>query len=233
MNALSTRFRDAVRSYLDRTGAAPARLGIEALGDPSFVSRLMRGRMPRLDTADRVLAFIGAAPVGPAFRAEVDGFVAATRTKPYVLGHEAVGDPSFVARLRRGSSPRLDTADRVLGWMAARCTQAERAAMRAALADGGAGGADGTTEDDREGDAAVNDGLPEYMGTREAAALLGLSPRTLDRYRVTGQGPAFHRFGTRIRYARADLVAWAAERRRTSTSDDGDREDRPRGRRRR
>ncbi len=236
MNALSTRFRNAVRSYLDRTGAAPARLGIEALGDPSFVSRLMRGREPRLDTADRVLAFIGAAPVGPAFRAEVDGFVAATRTKPYVLGHEAAGDPSFVARLRRGASPRLDTADRVLGWMAARCTQTERATMRDALADGptgGPGGAGGTIDDDREGDAAMSEGLPDYMGTREAAALLGLSPRTLDRYRVTGQGPAFHRFGTRIRYARADLGAWAAERRRTSTSDDGGRADRPRGRRQR
>ena len=46
----------------------------------------MRGREPRLDTADKVLAFMGEAPVGPAFRAEVDGFVAVTRTKPYVLG---------------------------------------------------------------------------------------------------------------------------------------------------
>ena len=61
----------------------------------------------------------------------------------------------------------------------------------------------------------------EYVGTREAAAFLELSPRTLDRYRVTGEGPAFHKFGTRVRYARADLEDWAAERRRTSTSDDG------------
>ena len=65
-----------------------------------------------------------------------------------------------------------------------------------------------------------NDRPAEYMGTREAAALLGLSPRTLDRYRVTGQGPAFHKFGTRVRYARADLEDWAASRRVTSTSDD-------------
>ena len=59
-----------------------------------------------------------------------------------------------------------------------------------------------------------------YLGTREAAAFLGLSPRTLDRYRVTGEGPAFHKFGARIRYAQADLEAWAAARRMTSTSDD-------------
>jgi len=217
MNELTTHFRDAVRSYLDRTGTAPARLGLDALGDPSFVHRLMRGREPRLDTADRVLAFMGEAPVGPAFRAEVDGFVAVTRTKPYVLGHEAAGDPSFVARLRRGSSPRLDTAERVLRWMAARCTGEERAAMRNAFA----GDPDGAMDDDRGGDVEVNGMTTEYMGTREAAAFLGLSPRTLDRYRVTGEGPAFHKFGTRVRYARADLEKWAAERRRTSTSDDG------------
>ena len=60
----------------------------------------------------------------------------------------------------------------------------------------------------------------KYLGTREAAAFLGLSPRTLDRYRVTGEGPAFHKFGTRIRYARADLEDWASARRMTSTSDD-------------
>ena len=217
MNALTTHFRDTVRAFLDRTGMAPARLGLDALGDPSFVHRLMRGREPRLETADRVLAFMGEAPVGSAFRAEVDGFIAVTRTKPYVLGHEAAGDPSFVARLRRGASPRLDTAERVRAWMAARCTRAERAAMRDALAGEPARDMD----EDRGGDVAVNDKPTEYMGTREAAAFLGLSPRTLDRYRVTGAGPAFHKFGTRIRYARADLEDWAAARRRTSTSDDG------------
>ena len=60
-----------------------------------------------------------------------------------------------------------------------------------------------------------------YMGTRELAAFLGLSPRTLDRYRVSGGGPKFHKFGNRVRYARADVEAWAAERRYSSTSDEG------------
>ena len=60
-----------------------------------------------------------------------------------------------------------------------------------------------------------------YMGTRDAAAFLGLSPRTLDRYRVSGDGPAFHKFGRRVRYLRADIEAWARARRRISTSDDG------------
>ena len=61
-----------------------------------------------------------------------------------------------------------------------------------------------------------------YLSTRQAAALLGLSPRTLERYRVTGDGPAFSKLGRRVCYARADLDGWASGRRRRSTSDDGE-----------
>ena len=60
-----------------------------------------------------------------------------------------------------------------------------------------------------------------YLNTREAAAHLGLSTRTLDRYRVSGDGPVFLRFGGRVRYTREDLDAWAKTRRRAPTSDDG------------
>ena len=64
-------------------------------------------------------------------------------------------------------------------------------------------------------------GERHYLSTREAADYLGLSARTLDRYRVSGEGPVFHRFGGRVRYTRADLDAWAKARRRASTADDG------------
>ena len=67
----------------------------------------------------------------------------------------------------------------------------------------------------------MNGNGTKYLSTREAAAWLGLSPRTLDRYRVSGEGPAFHRFGSRVRYLVTDLETWAAARRRVSTSDDG------------
>ncbi len=73
----------------------------------------------------------------------------------------------------------------------------------------------------------MNGNGSKYLGTREAAAWLGLSPRTLDRYRVSGDGPAFHRFGSRVRYLAADLEAWASAR-RLPTSDDG--RDGPEGR---
>ena len=58
-----------------------------------------------------------------------------------------------------------------------------------------------------------------FMNTSRAADYLGLSPRTLDGYRVSGDGPAFHRFGNRVRYRRSDLDAWAAKRRATTTAE--------------
>jgi len=64
-------------------------------------------------------------------------------------------------------------------------------------------------------------GTTIYLTAREAALHLGLSTRTLDRYRVSGDGPVFLRFGGGVRYLREDLDEWARTRRRKSTSDDG------------
>ena len=58
-----------------------------------------------------------------------------------------------------------------------------------------------------------------FFDTRRAADYLGLSRRTLDGYRVSGDGPAFHRFGNRVRYRRPDLDAGAAHRRATTTAE--------------
>lgn len=60
-----------------------------------------------------------------------------------------------------------------------------------------------------------------YLNTRDAARYVGLAASTLKRYRLSGEGPVFHRLGGRVRYRREDLDAWAAERRRVSTVDDG------------
>lgn len=60
-----------------------------------------------------------------------------------------------------------------------------------------------------------------YLTTHQAARMLGLSAKTLARYRVSGNGPVFHRFRRRVLYLRADIEAWAATRRRVSTVDDG------------
>lgn len=46
-----------------------------------------------------------------------------------------------------------------------------------------------------------------FVNTRETATYLGLSPHTLDGYRVSGAGSAFHRFGNRARCRKMDLDA--------------------------
>jgi hypothetical protein len=54
--------------------------------------------------------------------------------------------------------------------------------------------------------------------TPEAADLLGVQPNTLEKWRLTGEGPTFVRVGRNIRYRRQDLVDWIDGRRASSTS---------------
>ena len=62
---------------------------------------------------------------------------------------------------------------------------------------------------------------PRYLRTAEAARYLSLSPRTLEKHRTYGTGPAYRKIGGRVVYAVADLNAWADIGTRTSTSDPG------------
>jgi hypothetical protein len=62
---------------------------------------------------------------------------------------------------------------------------------------------------------------PHYLKTPDAAVLLGLSARTLEKHRCYGTGPLFRKLGGRIVYAIADLEAWAELGLRRSTSDPG------------
>lgn len=58
-----------------------------------------------------------------------------------------------------------------------------------------------------------------YLTNDEAAEYLRLSPRTLEKQRVIGNGPKFRKFGRRVMYAVADLDAWADQRSYETTSD--------------
>ena len=63
--------------------------------------------------------------------------------------------------------------------------------------------------------------LVEYrkkLPTPHAAEYLGLGKSTLDKLRITGGGPAYFKVGARIVYDVADLDAWLASHKRTSTS---------------
>jgi len=52
-----------------------------------------------------------------------------------------------------------------------------------------------------------------YLDENMAAERLGLSARSLQRFRATGDGPAYARLGLRrIGYAEEALTAWAAAR---------------------
>ena len=51
-----------------------------------------------------------------------------------------------------------------------------------------------------------------YLDTRQAAAYLGLSPKTLIKMRITGEGPRYAKVGRRVIYDMADLDAWVEER---------------------
>jgi hypothetical protein len=68
---------------------------------------------------------------------------------------------------------------------------------------------------EKSGSSAVD----RYLTNAEAAAVLKLSPRTLEKLRVNGGGPRFRKFGSRVIYAREDLDAWANARICESTSD--------------
>ncbi len=61
-----------------------------------------------------------------------------------------------------------------------------------------------------------------FLNTKEAAKFLRLSPRTLEGYRRTGEGPPFHKLNkgkqARVVYLLSDLKEYAHARRYDSTS---------------
>lgn len=59
------------------------------------------------------------------------------------------------------------------------------------------------------------------LRTPDAALLLGLSARTLEKHRCYGTGPVYRKLGGRVVYAIDDLVSWSEQGSRRSTSDAG------------
>lgn len=58
-----------------------------------------------------------------------------------------------------------------------------------------------------------------FLTTRQAAHYLCLSFRTLEKMRLTGNGPRFRKHGRYVRYHIADLDDWSEGRRQSSTSE--------------
>ena len=62
---------------------------------------------------------------------------------------------------------------------------------------------------------------PEYIDTRQAAAHLGVSTKQMEKWRITGGGPPYSKMARAVRYRRSDLDAFMAERRVSSTREEG------------
>jgi len=63
------------------------------------------------------------------------------------------------------------------------------------------------------------DDLDAAVDEKKAADFLGLSPRTLQAWRVRGGGPRFIRAGRAIRYRRKELLAFQDAHTVSSTSE--------------
>jgi predicted DNA-binding transcriptional regulator AlpA len=60
---------------------------------------------------------------------------------------------------------------------------------------------------------------PKFLDQTAAAEFLGLSPRTLEKKRMDGEGPRYRKFGRRVLYELSELMEWADERIYNSTSE--------------
>ena len=224
--APDARFLRAIEAWCVRNGMSAGAFGAAVYGDRGFVAALRDGRSPRLRTVDRALAVMGEPPVGPAFLGEIEAFLAVTGMKRSLLGRDAAGNPSFVTQLLGGVSPMLATVAAVRASMQSHASPAEwrevrarAGAMPAILTGAPLASPEPPARPVHRGPepegAAGGDPDRCYMDTREASAWLGLAPNTLARYRITGEGPWYYRFGGCVRYRGDDLEAWAAGRRRS------------------
>ena len=59
------------------------------------------------------------------------------------------------------------------------------------------------------------------LRTAAAAAYIGSTKSTLEKMRVSGDGPPFMKLGRVVVYDTSDIDSWLASRRRRSTSDQG------------
>ncbi|WP_397597376.1 helix-turn-helix transcriptional regulator [Sphingorhabdus sp.] len=59
---------------------------------------------------------------------------------------------------------------------------------------------------------------PEVFTTIEAAAYTRLGKPTLERFRITGDGPRYAKLGGAVRYRRCDIDTWLESRLINSTS---------------
>ena len=60
---------------------------------------------------------------------------------------------------------------------------------------------------------------PKCIDTAAAAKFVGVSKRTLEKWRCEGGGPPYLKLGRRVLYCLGDLEEWISRQRRSSTSE--------------
>lgn len=61
--------------------------------------------------------------------------------------------------------------------------------------------------------------MPRLLTPQEVAEMLGLTERTLERWRITGEGPRYSKLSrSTVRYTLSDVAAFVADRMRANTS---------------
>ncbi len=228
---LDDTIRSIIETFLSNSSMSGKQFGQLVFDDPDFVANLQRGHPLMLDAADRALLFMAEPPIRPAFRREVEIFLAITGTTGSALGRKSAGDPAFVEMLQEGRPPRLSSVQKVRAWMRESASDAQRDAIARAIADGteiepalsddpaaldtlvDRGASPCSDRQDSTEQAYLEDNRQIFLSTHEAAAFLNLSSSTLARYRTIGGGPAYYKLGGRVLHTRADLLAWAWVRR--------------------
>jgi len=64
--------------------------------------------------------------------------------------------------------------------------------------------------------------VENLLTPKQAAEYLGIKPRTLEVHRYRGTGPTYCKIGRMVRYRQDDLIAYATQNVRTSTTDSPD-----------
>lgn len=60
------------------------------------------------------------------------------------------------------------------------------------------------------------------LNETQVATILGISPKTLQAWRVRGVGPRFVKVGRLVKYLRANIQSWTESQGRQSTSEGSD-----------
>lgn len=139
-----------------------------------------------------------------------------------VLSVYARGGPKPVDGFRK--IPSDVWAASAVDWASGTCTSPDgrvyfsihvaRSEAPSARAVGGPGPTPIRKQTGLDGVAAARDPSgAEVMDVHAASRFLGISKSSLDKWRLTGDGPPFHRIGARVRYQRSDLEGWRHRRR--------------------